>query len=60
MVAAGGAVYRTHGSGFVLVRHGRGHAWGAGEAAFRTGADRVFAGWRPDLAGIGDVPFPPC
>ena len=60
VVAAGGAVYRTHGSGFVLVRHGRGHAWGAGEAAFRTGADRVFAGWRPDLAGIGDVPFPPC
>ena len=60
VVAAGGAVYRAHGSGFVLVRHGRGHAWGAGEAAFRTGADRVFAGWRPDLAGIGDVPCPPC
>ncbi len=60
VVAAGGAVYRTHGSGFVLVRHGRGHAWDADEAAFRKGADRVYAGWRPDLAGIGDVACPPC
>ena len=60
VVAVGGAVYRTHGSGFVLVRHGHGHAWRAGEAAFRTGADRVSPGWRPDLAGIGDVPWPPC
>ena len=60
VVAAGGAVYRTHGSGFVLVRHRRGHAWCANEAAFRTGADRVSPGWRPDLAGIGDVPCPPC
>ena len=60
VVAAGGAVYRTHGSGFMLVRHGRGHAWRADEAAFRTGADRVYAGWRPDLADIGDVPCPPC
>ena len=60
VVARGGAVYRTHGSGFVLVRHGRGHAWRAGEAVFRTGADRVYAGWRPDLADIGDVPCPPC
>ena len=58
--ARDGAVYRTHGSGFMLVRQGRGHAWRADEAAFRRGADRVYAGWRPDLADIGDVPCPPC
>ena len=60
VAGADGAVYRTHGSGFMLVRHGRGHAWRADEAAFRRGADRVYAGWRPDLADIGDVACPRC
>ena len=54
--AMGGAVYRTHGSGFVLMRHGRDHAWKAEEKWFLTDADEVHRGWRPDLAGIGDEP----
>ena len=58
VLAAGGAVYRTHGFGFLLVRHGQGHAWRARERRFLADADAVHRGWRPDLAGIGDVPWP--
>ena len=54
----GGGVYRTHDTGYILVRHGEGHTWEAGDAAFLAGAETVRAGWRPALAGIGDVPAP--
>ena len=56
VAAMGGGVYRTHGSGFLLVRHGRGHAWAADERRFVADADEVHRGWRPDLAAIGDEP----
>ena len=56
VLASGGRVYRTHGSGFMLVRHGRGHAWQADERRFLADADVVHRGWRPDLAGIGAAP----
>ena len=58
VAAAGGGVYRTHGAGFVLVRHGRGHAWGVTEATLLAGADRVCRGWRPGLAGLADAACP--
>lgn len=48
---AGGKVYRTHGSGFLLVRHGSGHTWEADDSYFlekaeesRDGCDLRFAG----------------
>ena len=59
VVRGGGAVYRTHGAGFVLVRHGCGHAWDIDEARLLADADEVHRGWRPDLAGIDDAPEPP-
>ncbi len=62
--AAGGTVYRTHGAGYVLVRHGAGHAWQADEADFLARADVVRAGWRPALAGfdasVGRPPLTGC
>ena len=56
--ASGGAVYRTHGAGFVLVRHGRDHAWRADERRFLADADTVAPGWRPELAGLEGAPWP--
>ena len=48
---AGGAVYRMHGVGYVLVRHGTGHTWESDDAYFldqaedsRQGLDLEFAG----------------
>ena len=52
----GGGVYRTHGFGFVLVRHGQGHAWQPGNHRFRAHADLVRPGWHPSLADIDDEP----
>ena len=57
VLAAGGSVYRTHGSGFLLVRHGRDHVWAADERRFLADADAVARGWRPDLAGIAEEPW---
>lgn len=49
--AHGGKVYRAHGSGFVLMRHGTGHTWETDELYFleqaqdeRDGCDLRFAG----------------
>ena len=48
--AVGGAIYRTHGAGYVLVRHGKGHTWASDDAYFlehaveeRAGLDEAFA-----------------
>ncbi len=51
----GGAVYRTHDAGYLLVRHGGGHTWKRDDRDFLAGAEAVYAGWRPDLAGAGDA-----
>ena len=49
--AAGGRVYRTHGAGFLAVRHGSGHTWEVDDSYFlkqaqdeRDGCDLRFAG----------------
>jgi GT2 family glycosyltransferase len=46
-----GVIYRTHGSGYVLVRHGVGHTWASDDSYFldqatdqRVGLDLEFAG----------------
>ncbi|WP_428122118.1 glycosyltransferase [Candidatus Poriferisodalis sp.] len=51
IAASGGSVYRTHGSGYLLVRHGVEHTWEADDSYFleqahesRDGCDLCFAG----------------
>ena len=56
---AGAGVYRTHGAGFMLVRHGHRHTWETGEDRFLAKADRVIPGWAPGVAGLADLPEPP-
>ena len=55
VLGSGGGVYRTHDSGYLLVRHGDGHTWEAGDGEFLAGAEAVLAGLRPSLAGIEDA-----
>lgn len=51
VAASGRRLYRTHGKGYVLVRHGDSHTWGVDDAYFeeqaheiRDGRDLAFAG----------------
>ena len=51
VVGSGHRAYRTHGMGYVLVRHGEGHTWQADDDYFlaqahetRSGCDLAFAG----------------
>ena len=53
VLRGGGGVYRTHGAGFALVRHGDGHTWRVGDRWFLAKADRVLPGWAAAAAGIG-------
>ncbi len=41
---AGGVTYRTHGLGYVYVRHARGHTWEAGESVFLEQAGDIVEG----------------
>jgi len=52
VIRSGGLVYRTHGTGYVLVRHGQRHSWNAGDDYFLDGASATHKGWRPDMAGM--------
>ena len=49
---AGGSVYRTHGFGYVLVRHGMGHTWESDDDYFLGQAEAVRRGWDPGFAGL--------
>ena len=51
VAAGGGRVYRMHGAGYLLMRHGSGHTWEADDSYFldqaqdaRNGCDLAFAG----------------
>ena len=55
VLRAGGAVYRTHGAGHLLIRHGDGHAWDAGDDYFLAIADGVSPGCDAALAGLPDL-----
>ena len=58
VLRSGGAVYRTHDAGYVLVRHGLDHTWRRADRGFLAAAESVHRGWRPELAGL-DGPRPP-
>ena len=57
VIRAGGLVYRTHGTGYVLIRHGQRHSWNATDGYFLKGATVVHDGWCPEVAGI-EAPSP--
>ena len=59
VVRIGGAVYRTHDAGYLLVRQGDGHTWQAGDAEFLAQAEARRSGWRPELAGLDEALPPP-
>ena len=56
VLRSGGAVYRTHGAGLLIVRHGRDHTWDAEERRMLAEADDIHRGWQPELVGIRDEP----
>ena len=58
LLAAGGIVYRTHGAGFVLIRHGAGHTWVVDSAYFAETASAAQPGWRPGPAVAAGGPAP--
>ncbi|MCY3539381.1 MAG: glycosyltransferase [bacterium] len=49
---AGGKTYRTHGHGYLLVRHGSGHTWEQPDSYFLDHADETRPGLDPAFAGI--------
>ena len=61
VLRSGGRVYRTHGFGYMMVRHGFRHTWNSRDGSddeLLTIADRVWDGFRPDLAGIDALSAP--
>ncbi len=52
VVGGGHRAYRTHGMGYVLVRHGEGHTWQADDDYFLSQAHETRAGCDLDFAGI--------
>ena len=56
---AGGRVYRTHGCGYVLVRHGGKHAWEVDDDYFLRSADIQSIGWDPTLVDFNHALRPP-
>ena len=58
VVQGDGVVYRTHGYGYVFVRHGGQHTFVVSDGHFLEKAIAVHAGWCPELAGMPDEPRP--
>ena len=58
VLRAGGGVFRTHGAGYLLVRHGDRHTWEQSDARFLAQADRIVPGWAPALADVANQPPP--
>ncbi len=52
VVAGGGRLYRTHGRGYLLVRHARGHTWEADDEYFLEQAVEVHDGCDLRFAGV--------
>ena len=59
VIRAGGRIYRTHGCGYVLVRHGHQHAWEVEDEYFLKEADTQSVGWDPALVDFTDAVRPP-
>lgn len=61
VLRTGGRLYRTHGFGFMAMRHGFRHTWDSWDSSdewFLSIAGRVWDGFRPDLAGIDTLSVP--
>lgn len=61
VLRTGGRLYRTHGFGFMVMRHGFHHIWNSGDSSdewFLNIAGRIWASFRPDLAGIDTLSVP--
>lgn len=61
VLRSGGRVYRTHGFGYMMARHGFRHTWDSRDSAddeLLNIAARVWDGFRPDLAGIDALSSP--
>ena len=61
VLCTGGRVYRTHGFGYMMIRHGFRHTWDSRDGSdewLLDIADRVWDGFRPDLAGIDALSAP--
>ena len=50
-----GCPYRTHGAGFMLVRHGQNHIWEHPDDDFLAEADTINSGWNPALADLDSL-----
>ncbi|WP_423923372.1 glycosyltransferase family 2 protein [Candidatus Poriferisodalis sp.] len=59
VVASGRRLYRTHGKGYVLVRHGDSHTWGVDDAYFEEQAQEIREGCDLAFAGILSEPCDP-
>jgi hypothetical protein len=51
---AGSRVYRTHGFGYILNRHGQGHTWNTYVDYFLIQSQREWRGLRFDESGVGE------
>ena len=60
VLRGGGSIYRTHGAGFISIRHGEhhGHTWRASDDEEVDRADAIHDGWCPWLAGMPDARLP--
>ena len=62
VLRSGGRVYRTHGAGFMLVRHGDRHTWDAAGEGFEdyllSKAESAWPGFQPSRAGIEPPSLP--
>ena len=54
VLRAGGGVYRTHSTGFALVRHGDRHTWELDDGHFLARADRIIPGWAAAAADVAE------
>jgi len=57
-VQVGGRLYRTHGTGFMLVQRDHRHTWDESDDNFLAQEDNVIPGWNPALASIEDLNLP--
>lgn len=53
-----GCLYRTHGAGFMLVRHGQNHVWDLSDDDVLAKADIIRPGWNPALADLDSLNLP--
>ena len=59
-VQARQCIYRTHGLGYMMVRHGDHTSCYVSDYQFLVEADRICRGWKPEMAGIEEPisPYP--